>query len=178
MRTWVGRSEVFALRHSARLFADTPNAIPVDECAYNMQVAECCMDADCALMAEGLTDSTVSPDWQLILANMPTVRRDKRAQRFKEEYRLNGPDRAQRARISHKWEQMNPQQRAELRKRYRTKEWRDMDNARRRAKRAEANAASFASPANPGPTPVVGESAAQGAADPSASVPNLSSATS
>lgn len=136
VRTWVGGSETLTLRHCVRLFADTPNAIPVEECAYNMQLAETCMDGDLGCMADGLTDSTVSPDWELIYASMASVARHLRAQRFRVNYLLNGPDRSTRTRTSKKWERDNAQQRAVLRKRYRTPEWRAMDNARRRAKRA------------------------------------------
>ncbi|MGC3959591.1 MAG: hypothetical protein QM813_17075 [Verrucomicrobiota bacterium] len=125
-----------ALRISMAMCAAVPCAISVEDCVYNMQLAERCGEADIAMRAEEFTDSTVSPNWFLIYAMAPEVIRHQRAARFQLSYKLDGIDRAKRERTSDAWEQKNKVQRAVLRSRYRTDEWRKMDNERRRAKRA------------------------------------------
>lgn len=124
-----------ALRVSLHMCADIPCAVSVEDCVHYMQLAEGCGEADLAERAEEFTDSTVSPNWALIFAMVPEVIRHQRAARFRLAYSLNGVDKAKRIRTSDAWEQNNKDQRAVLRNRYRTDEWRAMDNARRRAKR-------------------------------------------
>lgn len=124
-----------ALRISMTMCADIPCAISVEDCVHNMQLAERCGESDLAERAEEFTDSTVTPNWFLIFAMAPEVNRHQRAARFQLAYKLNGIDRAKRIRTSDAWEQKNRVQRAVLRNRYRTDEWRAMDNERRRLKR-------------------------------------------
>jgi hypothetical protein len=138
VRQWLS-----ALRTSMTMLHSIPGAISVEDCVYNMQIADRCGEADLADRAEEFTDSLVSPDWPAIYALTPAVLRHQRAARFRLNYALNGPDKAQRTTTSKEWERQNAIQRATLRKRYRTQEWRDMDNARRRAKRAVKCASSW-----------------------------------
>jgi hypothetical protein len=125
-----------ALRVSMHMCADIPCAISVEDCVHYMQLAERCGETAIAERAEEFTDSTVTPNWFLIFAMAPEVIRHQRAARFRLAYKLNGIDRSKRERVSDAWEQRNKARRSVLRNRYRTDEWRAMDNARRRAKRA------------------------------------------
>jgi len=137
---FVEKREIKALRASASLFRAIPCAIDVEDCAYHMQLAEGVMEADLAMLAEERTDSTVTPDWHLILAAAPVVMKHQRAIQHQLDKRLNGPDKARRKRVRQEWERKNPERRAAIERRYRDAAVRERQRVRARERRAAAKA--------------------------------------
>src|SRR6185295_12693658 len=95
--------ELKALHLSARMFSDTPIATSVEDCVYHMQIAERCMETDLAEMAESRTDSTVHPDWTLMLSAMTTIIKHQRSAWGRATQRLNGIERARKHRAVLVW---------------------------------------------------------------------------
>jgi hypothetical protein len=140
VRHFVEKREIKAIRASASLFRDIPACIPVEECAYHMQLAEGVMEADLAFLAEERSDSTVTPDWHLILASAPLVMKHQQARTFQVDNALNGPDKARRKRIRKEWEARNPERRAAIVERYRATKGREYQRIKARERRAAAKA--------------------------------------